>query len=245
MFYVCCYESFKHQMLNLLLCLMHNLENLSRHFLLKVLAWDVKSVILIVSIIFFFLPPLPFPTRRFEWRFYFENPVNYSSAWLLPRLTRRAPAADFACVAPPGSSRDSDPTLAVWVRSFDQGSRRQKKPDADLHGDMPVCKRTWDTATNWPMVARQNKLLQETRRGTFASEVCTSRGKYRNTEKPHVSWGSGTDMHAVAVKRGKTALCSWWHRVSSGKNVLVFLSQCFFYFFFIKKYIRTTDDHIV
>lgn len=36
-----------------------------------------------------------------------------------PCLTRRAPAADFACVAPPGSSRDSDPTLAVWVRSFD------------------------------------------------------------------------------------------------------------------------------
>lgn len=52
-----------------------------------------------------------------------------------PSLTRRAPAADFACVAPPGSSRDGDPQLAEWVRSFDQGSRRQKKPDADLHGD--------------------------------------------------------------------------------------------------------------
>lgn len=100
-----------------------------------------------------------------------------------PDLTRRAPAADFACVAPPGSSRDSDPTLAVWVSSFDQGSRRQKKPDADLHGDMPVCKGIWDTATNWAMDARQNKLLQEARRGTFASEFCTSRGKCRKTEK--------------------------------------------------------------
>lgn len=95
MFYVCCYESFKHQIVNLLLCPMHNLENPSRHFLLKVLAWDVKSVILIVTIIFF--PLSLFPPGVSSDAFILKIPSvtrqpDSCPTWLVAHLLRTLPA---------------------------------------------------------------------------------------------------------------------------------------------------------
>lgn len=144
-------------------------------------------------------------------------------------LTRRAPAADFACLTPPWLVSWQWPdTRCVCVRSFDQGSRRQKKPDADLHGDMPLCKRIGDAVTNWVMVARPKK---ETRRGTFAAEFCTSRGKSRKTEKLSLQWVGPT---CVQWLWGEERLhCA--ADVFSGKNVLVCLSV--FYFL-----LRNKDD---